>query len=205
MTDGEELSLVKQMSDDTLEYLSRLPSEAQARLDEYLDSFDKSFPAWGDAFNRGRAEVIPFALLDAPVMLYAAGFSGSAIMEIYSVLEQISLRFLLRILFGDDELANYKIKNVEPTFRKMYLTDYSRLLFELDELSEESNSYANDLRLLRNAIAHKNADKVSNLLYSGRKLSLFDVDTVIGEELDCIPHLINATKYLLELSAGGFE
>jgi hypothetical protein len=195
----EESELLKPLNDrveETIQYLSACVPDAQKRLSSFVEAFNIEFPE-EDPLQRGRAEIIPFAVLDVPLALYAAGFFGPSIIEIYSVLEQISLYFLLSFLVDDNK---WKIKKALPTMRKLFLTDYAKLLFKLGKLSEDNKIFSVHLRDMRNAIAHKNADKISNYLYSGRDLYLFDVDDVISKELDCIPYLINGIKYLLDLT-----
>lgn len=167
---------------------------AQFRLDQFIDAFDKGFPWDTKPEDRGRAEAITWALMDGPLVLYALNMNSSAIIELHSIIERFVLRETIKHLVVPSKRS--------PTFRileRRALPDLALILCDLGILDKKDVKFAKELNKLRNGLAHKNPKIISNMVYSGKKISVLDIDSVMTR-VDCIPLIIRSIHLLVKMS-----
>ena len=73
------------------------------------------------------------------------------------------------------------------------------LLCDLGVFDKKDVKFAKKLNTLRNGLAHKNPRVISNLLYSGKEISVLDIDSVITK-VDCTPLIIRTICLLVKMS-----
>lgn len=182
-----ELSISETVKELLSSIENDLPS-AKCRLDKFVEVFDKEFPLDTKPEDRARAEAITWALMNVPLLLYSLNMNGSAIIELHGILE----RFILR------DTANHLGVPLK-IFERHHLPDLALVLHDLEIFDKEDLRFARKLSRLRNGLAHKNPMSISNLLFSGKKISALDIDSVMAK-YDCIPLLIGAIHLMVKMS-----
>ena len=69
---------------------NNIPS-AQDKLEKFVDVFEDEFPS-EDSYARAGVEELTWALMDGPLVLYALGRNGSAIIELHGIVEAFAAR-----------------------------------------------------------------------------------------------------------------
>lgn len=193
---SKNFNLLGETIEDVIASLDSALPAAKPKLDQFVSEYDKAFPREDNPYDRGRAEAITWALMGTPLLLLAIGMNGPVITELHAILERLAIRELAW------HIAAAKHRKVAANLAERFtLPDLVSQLCELNILDKEDAKHARQLNTLRNGIAHKNPRGISNALLSGKELSFLDVDSVVMTNIDCIPLLISAIRFLLELSA----
>jgi hypothetical protein len=181
------LSIDKTVKELLLSIESDLPV-AQRRLAKFIEAFNKEFPLDIKLEDRGRAEAIAWALMNVPLLLYALNMNGSAIIELHGILERFALREIV-IHLG----VPFRI------FERHHLPELALILRDLKIFDKEDVKFSKKLNRLRNGLAHKNPRVISNVVYSGKKISVLDIDSVMTK-FDCTPLIIRTIHLLVKTS-----
>lgn len=179
------------VSETVKKLLSSIENElpaAKCRLDRFVEVFEKEFSLNIKPEDRGAAEAITWALMDSPLLLYSLNMNGSAIVELHGVLERFALR----------DTANHLGVPLK-IFDRHHLSDLALVLHDLGIFDKDDVKFARKLNRLRNGLAHKNPRVISNMIYSGRKISALDIDSVMAK-YDCIPLLIGTIHLMIKMS-----
>jgi len=166
---------------------------AQDKLKKFVNAFEDEFPL-ENTHNRGSAEALTWALMGGPLVLYALGKNGSAIIELHGILEAFSAREI-------DGLFPTPIRETikSRVIRRCTLEDLALILRDLGIWDEEDVKFVEKLKKLRNGVAHKNPKLVSNTVYSGKEISMLDIDSIMAD-IDCIPLTIRTIHLLHKLA-----
>lgn len=73
------------------------------------------------------------------------------------------------------------------------------ILQNLGIFDEEDIKFAEKLTALRNGLAHKNPRRISNMLLSGKKISVLDIDSVMSKH-DCVTLIIKTIHLMVKMS-----
>lgn len=193
---SKNFNLLSETIEDVIASLDSALPAAKPKLDQFVSEYDKAFPREDNPYDRGRAEAITWALMGTPLLLLTIGMNGPVITELHAILERLAIRELAW------HIAAAKHRKVAANLVERFtLPDLVSQLCELNILDKEDAKYARQLNTLRNGIAHKNPRGISNTLLSGKEFSFLDVDSVVMTNIDCIPLLISAIRFLLKLSA----
>jgi len=167
---------------------------AHTRLDNFVQAYTTEFPLEPLLEDRGRADALTWALMDGPLVLYAIGMNGSAIIELHGILERFVLRETVNHLADPSKRS--------PTYRvlkRRTLSDLASMLCDLEVFDREDVKFAEKLNALRNGLAHKNPEVISKLLFSGKEISFLDIDSAIGK-FDCVPLIVGTIRLLVRMS-----
>ena len=163
------------------------------KLYEFIEIFNREFPS-DNPEDRGRAEAITWALMGAPLILYSLGMNGAAIIELHGIVERLALRETV------NNIASISKKSiVTDVMERCTLSDFTSILFDLEILDKDDLKFSKKLSRIRNGLAHKNPEIISNVAYSGKKISFLDIDSVINN-FDCIPFIIESIRLLVKMS-----
>ena len=167
---------------------NNIPS-AQDKLEKFVDVFEDEFPS-EDSYARAGVEELTWALMDGPLVLYALGRNGSAIIKLHGIVEAFAARDIVSFF-----PAPIKETIESRVIRRCSLEDLALILHDLGIWDEEDVKFVEKLKKLRNGVAHKNPKLISNAVYSGKKISMLDIDSIMAN-VDCVP-LIIRTIHLL--------
>ena len=160
---------------------------------EFIEIFDREFPS-DNPEVRGGAEAITWALMGAPLILYGLGMNGAAIIELHGIVERLALRETV------NNIASISKKSiVTDVMERCTLSDFTSILFDLEILDKDDLKFSKKLSRIRNGLAHKNPEIISNVAYSGKKISFLDIDSVINN-YDCIPFIIKSIRLLVKMA-----
>jgi hypothetical protein len=150
-----------------------------------------------DEYSSGSTIAMIWALFDVPLILYAIGINGAAIIELHSILERFAIRELSYYLSEPSKkLILYKI------LERSTLPYLAQILHEdLGILDSDDLKHAKQLNALRNGIAHKNPKPISNLFLSGKDISFLNIDYEMSK-IDCLPQLIDSIRFMINLFRG---
>ena len=175
--------------------LSNNLSIAKSRLDRFIDAFNSRFPD-NRAEDRGRAEAITWALMGGPLILYALNLNGSVIIELHGILESFALRdAIMHIALPSKRVLAFGISE------RCNLRDSAVILQNLGIFDEEDIKFEQKLTALRNGLAHKNPRRISNMLFSGKRISVLDIDSVMSK-YDCLTLIIKTIHLMVKMSKG---
>lgn len=170
---------------------------ARSRLDNFIIAFENEFPKGQDKESmkqRGAAEALTWALMGGPLTLYALNMNGPAIVDLHGVLERFVIREVSKHLSSSKEGAIVLSRIIE----RRTLPDLAQILLDLQIWDKEDVKFTKRLNTLRNGAAHKNPKTISNVVCSGRKISMLDVDSVMTD-VDYIPLIISTIHLLMKM------
>jgi len=151
----------------------------QDRLQTLGNSFDATYPPIRRPivnkalFRRMLASIMLYLALRDSIYLYALNMDGASIVDAYSVVERVASRVVLRSLSADTPS-----KLVDRLTEHIRLPDLAEILKEQEVWDDSDVAIARRLSKLRDGIAHRNEKKISNLLFSGKKISPPDIPRV---------------------------
>jgi hypothetical protein len=169
------------------------------RLNLFANAFDLTFPfrvGKKSLTRRAIGSVLTWMFLQEPLRLYALGFNGPAIVDLYALLE----RFLTTQATNDATGLKEDPKR-NTAYSKLFANpsvDHVKLLSDLGLLSKDNAKFIERFTRLRNGIAHKNAQKVSNSLTSGKKIRMFEIERVLSRT-DIIPYFIGTMNIIIAI------
>lgn len=173
--------------------INELP-KSQIRLNNFIEIFNKEFSFDDDPYKKGAAEALTWAIMSGPLILFALGMNGSAIIELHSILERIAIR---------EVKVNLSIPKKSSTLSRLIerygLLRSARILKDLGILNEEDVKFTEKITKLRNAVAHKNPKKISNLIGSEEEISWLDIPSAMSK-FDCTIFIIDSINLLYEMS-----
>ena len=123
---------------------------------------------------------------------YAISLPSLAVIEIHSTLERLIIEETAREI-GKESKNKFFLKLIE----RNNINELSKVLKELDFLDKDDLKFIKKLNELRNAIAHKNTTKISNILNAGRKISIEESDMLLLD-IDCIPYIIGVCDIIVK-------
>jgi len=175
-------------------------SKVQDRLGELIKKLEDEFPISDihDATDdikglhaRLNAHVIIKTDLLSSLVLFTLDMNGPAFIELHSVLERQAIDKL-------DELismpSNIKARLGIP--ERYRLQELASMLKDYEILDEKDVEFARQLSTLRDGLAHRNINKVSNAVFSGK--SLDDIDFA-ASGVDYISFAIRAIHFLMKI------
>lgn len=191
---AEKYSLaIRKTVQDLINSINNNILDAQDKLEKFIDAFEDEFPS-ENSYTRWQAEALTWALMDGPLVLYALGRNGSAIIELYGVLEAFAARDIVSLF------PTPMRKAIESRIiRRCTLEDLALILRDLGIWDKEDIKFVEKLKKLRNGVAHKNPKLVSNTVYSGKEISMLDIDSIMAD-IDCIPLTIRTIHLLHKLA-----
>jgi hypothetical protein len=189
----EEHSLsINKTIEDLLSSLENIIPSERDKLKKFVSSFKEEFPL-ENTQNRGSAEALTWALMDGPLLLYALGKNGSAIVELHGILEMFATRKIVAFL---PPPLKETIKS--RVIKRCTSEDLALILCGLGIWSKEDVKFVEKLKKLRNGFAHKNPKLISNAVCSGKEISMLDIDSVMGD-INCVPLIVKTIKLLLKM------
>ena len=172
--------------------LSNNSSNIESKLQKFVDAFNSKFPET-DAKNRSGAEVITWALMDTPLILYALNLNGSMMIELHGILERFAVRETIDHLTTP---ANRKIAS--GLLERSTLRDVVRVLQQLGIFDKEDIKFTEKLTAIRNGVAHKNPRNISKMLLSEKEISFLDIESAM-KNVDCIPLIVGTIHLLVKM------
>lgn len=166
---------------------------AQDKLEKFINAFEDEFPL-ENAHCRGGAEALTWALMDGPLVLYALGRNGSAIIELHSILEAFSAREIVS-LFPTPIRETIKTRVI----RRCTLEDLAIILCDFGIWDKNDIKFVEKLNKLRNGITHKNPKLISNTVCSGKMISILDIDSKMAD-VNCIPLIVRTIHLLFKMA-----
>lgn len=166
--------------------------ESENKIDEFVKTFNEKYPQSNPRIQ-GMATALTWSLLDTPIILYALGLNGQAIIELYSKLERWTIRDFVNQV-AKDEYKDIVLDIVEKTSTE----NIARKMLGLKRLEASDVKFLEKLLAIRNGAAHKNPGKISNLFCSGKKIHPVEIDTELNK-VDCLPYLFGGLEYLIHL------
>lgn len=166
---------------------------APDKLEKFSNAFEDEFPL-ENADCRSGAEALIWALMEGPLVLYALGKNGSAIIELHGILETFSAREIAS-LFPTSTRETIRTRII----RRCNLEDLAIILRDLGRWDKDDIKFVEKLNKLRNGIAHKNPELISNTVCSGKRISMLDIDSKMAD-VDCIPLIIRTIRLLLKMA-----
>ena len=188
----DQFSIEKTIDELAISIEKELPL-VKSKLKKFVNSFNKKFP-YKNREDRIRAEALTWALMSGPLILYGLNMNGSAIIELHGILERFVLRESVQLI-----AIPTKKKIVFKIFERFTLNDLISILYNQDIILKEDVNFVKKLTKIRNGLAHKNPRIVSNIILSGKKISVLDIDAVM-EKFDCTPLIINTINLFVKLS-----
>jgi hypothetical protein len=192
LTVNGTISIKKTVDEISSDLLVSLP-KAKRRLNRFVIAFNKRFRV-SSPFERGTAEAITWALMGAPLALFALGFNGSVVVELYSILERFSIRETIR-----HTTIPAKRPLVTRIFEHSTLQDFAPLLVELGYFEKKDLKFVEKLSKLRNGVAHKNPRIISNVVVDGREIPFLDIDTIMNK-FDSLPLILETISLLSKMA-----
>ena len=180
----------------------RLP-DIEHRIDGLATALEAKFP-WPDETSNLKqlaervvkqivAQQVTQLFLDTSLVLYILGWNGPAIIELHSVLEREAIEELVVLLFQPDKIEiGYRVMG------RRTLQELAPLLQECGVLDDDDIKFVQRLGKLRNGLAHKNAQLISNVVFSGKEIGVGDIDWAISN-VDYIPLAIDAICLLMKV------
>lgn len=165
----------------------------QDKLEKFVNAFEEEFPL-ENAPYRGSAEALTWALMDGPLVLYGLGKNGSAIIELYGILETFSGRDIVS-LFPTPIRETIETRII----RRCNLGDLAIILCDLRIWDKDDVRFVEKLGKIRNGVAHKNPKLISNSVCSGKRISRLDIDSRMAD-VNCIPLIIRTIHLLHKLA-----
>jgi len=173
-------------------YLENVLSKTKQKLKEFIEIFNKKYPIKDNPRKRGEYEALTWVMMKEPLILHAIGMNGSAVIELYSVLERFAVREVENIV-----KTPKKSSTLSKTIERYNLVRSTRILKECGILENSDLQLANNLSRLRNAAAHKNPKKIPNILKS-EDLSWLDVTNVLSK-VNCVPLMMESLNFVYKL------
>jgi hypothetical protein len=176
----------------------------QGRLENLSSSLEIEFP-WPinthilekedqtKLFDRFKAYTIIKLFIDSSLILFALGKNGPAIIELYSVLERQSIEKIVKLV-----LLSEKAEVGRRIIERLTLGDLVLILLDCGILDRDDIKYSEKLIKLRNGLAHRNPQKISNVVLSGEEIRDADIEAVIAE-VDYIPYAIGSIHILIKI------
>jgi len=164
----------------------------RSRLKVFVKAFDREFY---DLYERGAAVELSWALMDAPLTLYALGMNGPAIVELHGILERFAMRDVTRHL-----AKSQRRHALRKLIERSGLPDLALACSDLGIWDESDVKFVTKLHRLRNGVAHKNPRVISKEICSGKKIHIVDIDSTITN-VDVIPFILRTIRLLIKLSA----
>lgn len=178
---------------DLIDSITNNVPNAQDKLEKFADAFENEFSSENPPI-RGGAEALTWALMNGPLVLYALGRNGSAIIEVHGILEAFAARDIAN-LFPTPMRKTIKARVI----RRCTLGDLALILHDLGIWNEEDVIFVEKLKTLRNGVAHKNPKLISNTVCSGKEISMLDIDSIMVN-VDCITLIIRAIRLLHKMA-----
>ena len=191
-------------------HLTKTLPDVPARLADYGNLFEETFPKLSSPpkrfsdlteeeveqwFTRRIAGIFNSTLMRGPLLLYALRLNGLAIVELHGLLEQFVLDDISKLLGSTKEKATILRKRL---LQRQSLQGLAQILVDLHIWDHADLKFIEKLCGLRNALAHKNAERISNLVYSGRPIPVSKIDKIMTN-VDCLPDLIQSLRLLTKL------
>lgn len=169
--------------------ISTSDKSVKERLEKFRIEFNTKF---ADTNKKITAEIITQNYLFLALVAYAIYLPSLAVIEIHSTLERLIIEETAREI-GEKSKNKFFLKLIE----RNNINELSKVLKELDFLDKDDLKFIKELNKLRNAIAHKNPIKISNILNAGRKTSIDELDMLLLD-IDCIPYIIGVCNIIVK-------
>jgi len=170
--------------------ISTSDKTVKERLEKFRIEFNKKFVA---SEEKTIAEIITQKYLFLALVAYAIYLPSLAVIEIHSTLERLIINETAREI-GKKSRNKFFLKLIE----RNNINELSKILKKLDFLDKDDLKFIKELNKLRNAIAHKNPIKISNILNSGRETPIEELDMLLLD-IDCIPLIIGVCNIIVKL------
>lgn len=154
------------------------------KLQSFIDSFDSKYPPIRGltksaatkprAFRRLFAAFLLYLTMRESIFLHALGMDGLAIVDAYSVVE----RFVSRSVLKRAPVGETSSKKLHQMIERASLLDLAEILRERGILNDDDITTIRRLKRLRDGIAHRNQQTISNLLFPGKTISPFDIPRI---------------------------
>jgi len=191
-------SLSIQSTIDELESsLQKKSKFVHGKLQHFIIQFNEEFPANKTIYSirrRAKAEAIIWALMDEVLMSYSLSINASVIIELYGILERLTMREFVELICRN---KNMKLP-LQKFIERRTLLDVADFFSTTKIWNESDINLIRKLTKLRNAVAHKNPNQLSKLLNSGKKISYLDVDVTVSK-LDMLSYIVAVINLLLKL------
>ena len=173
--------------------ISSAISTSDKGVKESLEKFRLEFyKKFADTNEKTLAEMITQNYLYLALVPYAISLPSLAVIEIHSTLERLIIEETAREI-GKESKNKFFLKLIE----RNNINELSKILKELGFLDKDDLKFIKKLNELRNAIAHKNTIKISNILNAGRKISIEESDMLLLD-IDCIPYIIGVCDIIVK-------
>lgn len=190
-------------------YLEEHVPNVRQRLDDFRSRLDKEFLEFRKILeipHRVDTEVIIelafkrsvavgfMQIMHVPLMLYSLNLNGPAIIELHGVFERFIIDTVSALFYTSEKEVMTLRKRI---LERRTLYDLALILKDLDIWDKDDMKFVKKLSRLRNALAHRNVKKLSKLVYSGRPISVFEIEDVMTD-VDFISRIIRTLHLMIK-------
>ncbi len=193
ITKETKISMLDELIKDLNQSITECEPKFKKRMEDFVVKFKEKYPNDNNIKKRGNAEALTWAIMDIPLLLYGLNINGLMIVELYGILE----RFTAREVINNIQLP-LKSLNFERIIKFHNLSNYALILLDWGVLNKDDMKFLENLRKLRNGVAHKNPKPIAKLLNAGKIFSFLDIDKKI-EKIDQLFYIIYSIDILLKL------
>ena len=161
------------------------------RLKAFVGAFNREFHS---PYERASAGALAWALMGAPITLYALRMNGPVIVELHGILERFAMRDVTQHLVKprrEDALRNL--------IERRGLPDLALAYSDLGIWNESDVKFATKLHRIRNGVAHKNPKVISREVCSGKRIHILDIDSTMTN-VNVVPLILRTIRLLMKLS-----
>lgn len=173
--------------------IDRLP-EAQERLKIFQSKFTEKYPFPDEAYRLGVAEALTQVLMEDILFLYAMDLNDSAIIHLHGIIEYFVV-IQIKKNFITPKKSSTLLKNID----RFGFSQSTKILMDFGVIDGTTWNFLAELNKLRNAIVHKDIERIQKLLKSKKK-DIWVIDTQSAlSDMDCIPYILNSIDSLIEI------
>jgi len=149
--------------------------DMKKRLQSLIDELEEEFPR-SLSLTYTVAQWALRDLLKGAIVLYLLGLNGSAIVDLYAILED-NARTDISIV---PNFTKPQAAAVTTLAERHTLFDFAKFYFALNVWSAEDVSFVKKLTTIRNGVAHRNPAKISRQLLGGKAIDFGEIDQVLS-------------------------
>lgn len=151
-----ETPVFKSIINNLKQEISINTKKIRERAETLSQEYEKMFPTENDSVI---SDTILNILFKIPLLFHLYGINGSAIVELYSILEIIIKREIVDCLDVDNTMKS----GIERIVERRSLTILAKDFTDLLTLSKADHDIIAELNILRNSVVHKDSKRLSKI------------------------------------------
>jgi hypothetical protein len=181
--------------------LDRLVGNEYGEISQRWNSLDDAFEAefginsnFSNISEYDKAADIASRFLGPSIILYALGFEGSCLIELYALLERLAIEIASNAV----TMNSSRREIIAKMLRRKSLNEVKKVLIDMAIWDKGDSRFLNQFTKIRDGTAHKNTDEISKVITGGRNLHFLDIDDAL-RDFDAALYIMASIRLMLKL------